>query len=684
MDKSNRRFNSKPYKIKKVFFKKKLPEVNYKISNLKDYQKSIQLEWLETNGIGGWAGSTVLGTSTRRYHGLLVAAGNAIEDRTVLVANQLEILFVGNSSYNLSTLNFNDTVAPHGFQYLKEYQKSPCSTFIYEINNDHHQIKLSKTVLMIQDQNTTLIAYQLISTNSKDIIKLQIEPLMAVRSYHKLERKNDQVNFDYQLESQTIKVRPKANFSEIITKVSAGQYQYHPRWIENLKYYHEDNRGYDFLEDLFSFGYWNIEFQDDTASIIYSDTTNKLETNTAVLIQEEKDRRKSLIQKSKVSDSLGAKLVLAADQFLVHPRSESKLSHQTMIAGYPWFTDWGRDAMISLPGICLATGKFNEAKLVLNFFAGKLKYGLIPNRIKENQEVEYNSVDASLWYINAVYQYYKATKDKKWTKQETLPVIRQILEAFTLGTINDIKLDSDGLVNSGNPSTQLTWMDAKVGEWVVTPRNGKAVEINALWFNALKIAELFEQNFGDSKLAKKYQQQSELFLKNFASTFWYDQGKYLFDVVRGDFKDASVRPNQVIAISLDFSAINSEQSKKILTIVKNKLLTPYGLRTLAPEDINYRGAYFGDVVGRDASYHQGTVWAWLIGSYCRAILKTYGEASKTEVRSIIEEFSGSLETVGVGSLSEIFDGDFPHKARGCPAQAWSVAEVLDIWKKINR
>lgn len=665
-----------------MFFKKKLPEVNYLISNLTDYQKSIQLEWLETNGIGGWAGSTIIGTATRRYHGLLVAAGDALEDRSVLVANQLEILVVGNSTYNLSTLNFNDAVAPHGFIYLKEYQKSPCSTFFYEINNHEHQIKLSKTIIMVQNQNTTITKYQLISSNTNQTIKIQIEPLLAVRSYHQLQRKNDQVNFDYQLEPQTIKIKPKANFSEIITKVSSGQFQYQPRWIENLKYFHEDNRGYDFLEDLFSLGYWNIEFQNKTAAIIYSDTINRLETNIDLLIEEEKNRLGNLTKISKVTDSLGAKLVLAADQFLVHPRSESPLTHQTILAGYPWFTDWGRDAMISLPGLCLATGRTNDAKLVMNFFAGKLKYGLIPNRIKENQEVEYNSVDASLWYINAVYQYFKVTKDKKWITQQALPVIRQILEAFSVGTINDIKLDSDGLLNSGNPSTQLTWMDAKVGEWVVTPRYGKAIEINALWYNALKISELLEKRLGDSKLSNKYQGLAEKFEQNFISTFWYEQGNYLYDVVRGDFKDSSLRPNQAIATSLDFIALNTEQAKNVLSIIKQKLLTPFGLRTLTPDDLNYRGAYFGDVVGRDASYHQGTIWAWLIGPYCRGLLKNHGVSAKPEVRKIIEELSENLQVAGIGSLSEIFDGDFPHKARGCPAQAWSVAEALDIWKRV--
>ncbi len=667
-----------------MFFRKKLPEINYQIANIADYQKSIQLEWLETNGIGGWSGSTILGTSTRRYHGLLVAATEQLGERSVLVANQLEILLVGNSSYNLSTINFNDAVAPHGFQYLKEFQKSPFATFIYEINNQEHQIKLSKTVLMIQNQNTTLINYQIISSNTPEAIKLQVEPLIAARSYHKLQKKSESINFDYQLEEQTLTIQPKANLPEIITKVSLGQFQYQPRWIENLKYYHEDNRGYDFLEDLCSFGYWNLEFKDQKASLIYSDTYNQLNLAPELLIQNQADRLKKLIKISKVNDSLGAKLIQAADQFLVHPKSEPENQSRTILAGYPWFTDWGRDAMIALPGLCLASGRSNDAKLVLNYFASKMKYGLIPNRIKENQEVEYNSVDASLWYINAIYQIYKNTGDKKWIKQNALLIIRQIIEAFSLGTINNIKLDTDGLLNSGNPSSQLTWMDAKVGEWVVTPRFGKAVEINALWYNALKIAELLERKLGDSKLAKSYQLNAELFEKNFIPTFWFEHGQYLYDVVREDLKDASLRPNQVIAISLDFSPVKTDLAKKILIVVKNKLLTPYGLRTLSPEDLNYRGAYFGDVVSRDASYHQGTVWGWLIGPYCRAILNTYGAEKKIELKNILEELCTNLEVAGIASLSEIFDGDSPHKSRGCPAQAWTVGEVLDLWKLVSK
>jgi predicted glycogen debranching enzyme len=503
-------------------------------------------------------------------------------------------------------------------------------------------------------------------------VKIEVRPLIGFRDYHSTTHENAAINAIVVTEDGMISVRPYVDLPALHFAHDPAELAGNGFWFRNFEYEVERERGLDFVEDLFSPFALTFDPNPERRARIIVSTERHDTRNADRLRTEEIARRTALASTAPNADSLVSSLVSVADQFIV-----ARHAQKTVIAGYPWFSDWGRDTMIALPGLTLATGRPEVARSILLEFSEHVNQGMLPNRFPDAGEIpEYNTVDATLWFFEAVRSLLQYTNDLQFVQTKLYEVLKGIIEWHVRGTRYNIRVDTDGLLNSGGPGVQLTWMDAKVGDWVVTPRQGKPVEIQALWYNALRVMEQLAHEYGD-KDAKRYAGMAELAHKSFNKQFWNRETRCLYDVVAGDKRDASVRPNQVIAISLRNSMVSKEKAKSILQVVERELLTPRGLRTLAPSDPQYRGRYEGNQLSRDGAYHQGTVWPWLIGPYITAYVKTFGaKAGATVAAKWLNTFQDHLEESCLGQVSEIFDGDPPHAPRGCIAQAWSVAEVL--------
>nr|HNH21543.1 amylo-alpha-1,6-glucosidase [Ferruginibacter sp.] len=629
-------------------------------------EDAAALEWLETNGLGGWSSSSVTGCNTRRYHGLLVAATVPPAERMVLVSKLDETILSGNQRFELGVNDYGGVIHPKGFTYLQSFTKDLFPQWIYEVNG----IRIRKTIAMIQGENTTVLIYDVLK--AKNAFSLELLPLYAVRGYHSLLHANDHINRDAVFTDHILKTKSYEGSPDIYIKAPGADHQANPDWFYHFNYAIEKYRGQDFEEDLFSYGCLSVQLKKgDSLGIIIS-TEDPAGKEAHELLAKESLRRQSLLN-NQPGDKTIQQLALAADQFIVKRGDDLK----TIIAGYHWFTDWGRDTMISLPGLCLCTGRYSDAKKILAAFAESVSEGMLPNRFQDNGEApEYNNVDGTLWYFIAVHKYLQATNDKKFVLARILPVLKDIIQWHYNGTRYHIHVDDDELLYSGEAGVQLTWMDAKVGDWVVTPRTGKAVEIQALWYNALRIfAALLEMN-KEKAAADKMNGKAEQVKTSFLNKFWNAADGYLYDVVDGDHKDASLRPNQLFAVSLPFTLLEGKQAHSVLKIVEQKLYTPVGLRTLPADDNRYVGVYGGDQLKRDSSYHQGTAWSWLLGAYVDSIIKV--KAEKSKAKKVIQNFKYHLEEGCIGSVAEIFDADAPHHPRGCMAQAWGVAEILRV------
>lgn len=413
------------------------------------------------------------------------------------------------------------------------------------------------------------------------------------------------------------------------------------------------------------------------ASDLIISTETASEKDPFKLYEQEMQRRRALLQPFSQHSSFIKTLVLAADQFIV--KRGEKLN--TILAGYPWFSDWGRDTMIALPGLCLSTGRTDIARKILQAFANSASEGMLPNRFPDHGDrPEYNTVDATLWFFVAAYRYWLKTHDDMFIRDKIYPLLNDIIRWHDRGTRYNIHTDKDGLLIAGTSETQLTWMDVRIGDLVVTPRQGKAVEVNALWYNAMRILSLFAGKFGEPAEASTFQKRADDIHSRFDQVFWNDKTLCLFDHVDGSFRDDAIRPNQIFAISLPFPLVNGDRAKRILDVVDEHLFTPFGLRSLSPKHPDYCGVYEGDVLARDKAYHQGTVWGWLIGPYITSLVKVRGKSEAASKLAMIKKaMQEHLHNAGVGTVSEIFDGDPPHKPRGCFAQAWSVAELLRVF-----
>jgi len=640
--------------------------------NLRDVNFGMSREWMLTNGIGGFAGGTILGSNSRRYHGLLIAALNPPAARHLVVSNLHEIIKTEEKETSLACFETGDSYIGDGFRYITGFQNNILPTWNYETED----LELTKQIWMVREENTTVVRYKIKNGGKKSTLLLY--PLVNFRDYHSErhdfssfcvsnEKKLAEISF-YEGSEKTLKMyADKANF---VQKSDA---------FYNMAYRKELERGLNHVENQFMPGYFEVLLkanEEKEINVVFTVEDN-VKFNIEKSYQDAISRPGELISKAGYQDEFVNELVKAADAFIVHRNSTNG---KTILAGYPWFTDWGRDTLIALPGLTLATKRFEDAKSILKTFAKYIKGGLLPNVFPDFGETPgYNTVDASLWFFDAVYRYVKATDDEKFLK-EIYPKLEEVYNRYrmTKDEISELDTeivysDTDALIYAGNERTQLTWMDAKVGAYVVTPRFGKAVEINALWYNAVCIMEEFSKRLkkkGEfAELAKKVK-------KSFEKTFWNKNDDNLYDVVNENGSDASVRPNQIFAISLTFPVIEGEKAKKIFYNVGDALYTPVGLRTLAPSDKNYRGIYIGDIWSRDTAYHQGTSWTWPLGYFITASKKLKIKDKRYTVETIKKNIEYTLQEETLGQISEIFDGDAPHTPRGCYAQAWSVAEIL--------
>lgn len=637
---------------------------------VQEFDKAIEYEWLETNGLGGWSGSTIIGANTRRYHGLLVAATVPPVERTVLLSKLDETIVADGHRYELGCNNYSPNVIhPNGNQYLRHFSKDIAPSWLYEAGG----IQLEKSVTMLHGENTVIISYEVLKAASG--FTLEFLPLIAARGYHRLQKETGSLQWDVDFSNGIFHNCPDGK-TDLYIYVPGAAYRHEPCWYKNFQYTVEEYRGLDHCEDLVNHGAITVTLKEnDHLNIIISTADPKGRDAEALASRELLRRRRMLFEKP--DDELLKQLILAADQFIVKRDDNLK----TIIAGYHWFTDWGRDTMISLPGLCLSTGRFEDAKNILRAFAASVSEGMLPNRFQDNgAEPEYNNVDGTLWYFIAIHKYLQASGDSNFILKELLPVLKEIIDWHFKGTRFNIHVDDDGLLYAGEKGQQLTWMDARIGDWVVTPRMGKPVEIQALWYNALMIfADLLNMN-NQQQDATLVTISADKAKQSFLEKFWYSQGGYLFDVIDESGKpDPSLRPNQLLAISLPYSLIEGEQAKSVVAIVEKELYTPVGLRTLPVNDKRYIARYGGDQWHRDSAYHQGTAWSWLLGPYVDALVKT--NSDKEKIKAVIASLPHHLNEACIGSVSEIFDADAPHHPRGCVAQAWGVAEWLRILKE---
>lgn len=639
-----------------------------------DFEAATSREWLETNGIGGFASGTVSGANSRRYHGILTAATKPPLGRLTLVSKLEETLIVGGRPFELSANRFPGAVSPEGFRFIKSFRLDPFPVWRFEIGD----VVLEKRILMADGENTTVCRWELLGHLSD--CRLVVRPLLAFTDYHALRRETGSIDTNLAVADGLVAVRPFADAPEVAFAHNAGTVTKTAFWYRNFEYAIEEERGFDFHEDLFQ--PFALEFDlGETASVIVS-TERRNAADAGGLEAGERERRRKLAETAGEKGDFERALVLAADQFIVR-----RGTGRTVIAGYPWFSDWGRDTMIALPGLALATGRPEIARDILLEFSRHFSDGMLPNRFPDaGDEAEYNTVDATLWYFEAVRAYLAATDDEDFVRINLYEKLAESVAWHVRGTRFHIRLDDDGLLAAGTAGVQLTWMDAKIGDWVVTPRLGKPVEIQALWYNALRTMSGLARSFGDLKDRIRYDELAAATRRSFDGKFWNDEEQCLFDVVADDGPDASVRPNQIFAVSLFHPVLVGERAAKVVRKVESELLTPVGLRSLSPRDPGYRPVYRGSPFERDSAYHQGTVWAWPIGAFIDAFRRVSRPGAETErrVAAFLKGFERHLSDAGLGQISEIFDADPPHAPRGCPAQAWSVAEVLRVVRDSRR
>jgi predicted glycogen debranching enzyme len=749
-----------------------------------DAESGSAREWLLTNGLGGFASSTVIGLNTRRYHGLLVASLKPPVYRRLLVAKLDEEIAIGDCQYVLGTNQVHDGYyAQEGYRLLQRFERQPFPKYTYQVGD----VFVIKKIFMVYGRNATVIRYRIFNENRRPVT-LRIRPLVNCRDFHGSIFRNDWP-FTQEMRGNQAEIEPFPGAPHIYLASDRAGYHIQPDWYLGMYYGMERRRGLPCNEDHFMPGYFLVDSDESIDFTIVASAGPIPSVSPERLEAEALERRRRLLAAAGLGaavesptcadaetaagwqDDLIRQLVLAADDFLVHRESTGK---RTIIAGYPWFTDWGRDAMIALPGLTLCTGRSKEAKEILATFAAYVRDGLIPNMFQDSGQAPlYNTIDASLWFFYTVQKLLQYTSDYDFVLERLYPVMQGIIDHYRRGTRFRIRMAEDGLVEGGEAGLQLTWMDAKADDWVVTPRIGKPVEVNALWYNALMfMSELSavlqkrggkkvpgpewerepervqerererererqagqgqepqtepererqaermreeepeqereperegEQERDQDGAPKQGQEQKREWERgheqerepeyepdlygrlasrvraSFRAVFWNEAGQCLYDVVAGESRDASIRPNQIFAVSLPYSPLTRAQARAVVRKVWQMLYTPYGLRSLSPSDPAYRGRYLGNQWERDAAYHQGTVWSWLIGHFISAYRRVSGDSgASAEIAALmLAPFRDHLRDHGVGSVSEVCDGDQPFTPRGCFAQAWGVGEVL--------
>ncbi|HVX85593.1 MAG TPA: amylo-alpha-1,6-glucosidase [Phycisphaerae bacterium] len=682
----------------------------------RNFDNAIQNEWLATNGLGGYASGTVAGANSRKYHGYLVVAVKPPVQRFVVLSRVEDSVIVGGPGddpsakspgeastsaagggvYDLSTDEFSDIIHPQGYKNLISFGLTHGPTWRFQVGD----AVIEKSLTLVHGADAVIVRYTLVSRTGNAPVKLLVQPMLAGRDFHAT------INL-HQRPWWTVDTNPDGTLAmsapECPVKLhishNADRFTTNACWWYNFTYRLERQRGYPDREDLWTPGVLEFTLTPNKPVGFIAATRPMAWEKSAELIaqaQRRYDHLAATFDNTDPKDDFLACLAQAADQFVVRRGApESAKSHgpsgagggggggtggASVIAGYPWFEDWGRDTFISLPGLTLTRGLFDVARNILATFADHLRRGLLPNRFPDKSFTpDYNTVDASLWYVHAAYQYWRYTGDAAFLTKYLYPKLCEIMEAYRDGTDFGIRMTDDGLIRAGDGNHQPTWMDAKIGDWVVTPRHGKPVEINALWYSNLRIMALVAHHAGDASRATTFAGLADKVARVFEPIYFNVTTKCLNDVISDDGQaDASIRPNQLLAVSLPFSPLSTEARIGVVAACQKLLLTPMGLRTLAPGSPQYHGRCQGDQRNRDMAYHQGTVWPWLIGPFVSAYVKIRGDnqAASREAHAFLLPFNDHLKHFGLGSISEIADGDAPFTPRGCPAQAWSVAEVL--------
>ena len=674
-----------------------------KYENL-EFEKALKQDWIITNGLGGYSSSSVLGINTRKYHGLLVAPLNPPANRNLILSKVDESFESGGQEYPIYS-NIGKDYISKGYQYLRSFEKEYIPIFTYEVDG----AIIKKYICMEYGKNTVCVLYNI--KNNKKRTKFKIAPIINFRDFHTT---TPDAKFELKQEIKDTKIKIIINNQEqtpIYMRISEGKYVEHFNDIfRNMYYLEEEKRGQDAEENLVVPGIFEIKLRSNEEkfiTFICSLEENIDELDGKNIINKEIVRITSELYDSYLLDTkkeyspkykmLMRDYIIASDNFIAY---RPAFALYTIIAGYPWFLDWGRDALIAFEGITLIPRRFQVAKEVLLTFVRDIRYGLVPNGYSEyDGRPLYNSADASLLLFEQVRKYLEYTHDYEFLKNQLYDTLKKIIEEYINGIDldgNNIHLDNeDGLLSSGTLEIQNTWMDAKIGNIVVTPRNGKAIEINALWYNALKIMESFANLYKEKELAKKYSELAKKCKENFIKKF-YNKKRKCFDDLVGD---NSIRPNQLFSIGLQYPVVepNSVEAKTAFETVTKKLLTPYGLKTLAKGEKCYREIYEGDQIKRDMSYHQGITWPWLLGIYSDSFLNIINaEKDKIKKKELEEQYSKFVQNVEdtfynemynrstVGSISELYDSVKPYEAKGAFAQAWSIAEVFRIIEKRNR
>ena len=649
------------------------------------FKEGIKREWAVTNGIGGYAGSSMIGAHSRTHQGYLIASLHAPIERYLVFSKINETATVGTSTVSFETSQHcasGKTVYTEGQKFLTSFIYDGSVHYTYETDN----FSFEKHITLKRNANVCAVAYELTAGDSDCTFTLT--PLFNYRE-HSESSTPDTLKFETFTEDRTFYLVPEKN------KDIAIRFQTSEGTFSERETVYDIDMQLQIEVDLETDGLDCHYCPVDLSIAVPANTTKKVSilcsigdvnerpapvsgTEAFSILEENARCHAELFEKAGYHDSFANQLVLASDQFLTYRESTKMM---TVLAGLPWFTDWGRDTMIAFTGLTLCTKRFKEAEEILLTFARYIRHGIVPNMFPDdNMPPLYNTVDASLWYFYAVYQYLHynpAAEAEAFVKEQIFPHLKEIISAYEKGTDFSIYMEDDGLIHAGSGLDQITWMDVRVGDWVATPRHGKPVEINALWYNALRIMESLCEKFDED--ASAYRTRANQVKESFNAKFWDSSNQCLFDVVDGDEPDDHIRPNQIYAVSLPFSLLPEEQEKAVVALVEKELFVGCGLRSLAPDHPDYHGIYCGALAKRDAAYHQGTAWGFLLGGFFSAYMKVNHHSSSAAENAVrmLEPVRKHLTDSGcIGSISEIFDGDTPHNPRGCYAQAWSVGEVL--------
>ncbi|MGL4773387.1 MAG: amylo-alpha-1,6-glucosidase [Clostridium sp.] len=652
--------------------------MRYGKNDFSSYTRGIEKEWLIANGRSGFAGTTIIGANSRKYHSLLNACVKSPDERYNILPKLEETMVVKGYEYPLTTTRFENCVV-EGYRNLQSFSYDGIPCYKYFVKGAF----VEKRVTMEYGKNTTVIEYNVRTSNND--ITLNFNPYLSFKNPGQA-GKEENIKFERTVLERGFVLKPelKKDITINLFATEGSISKDEERITENVHYDVDERTGDVFLENFYVPGQISVTIPKENSKRFYIIATieEDLNIDPKVVFEKSEARIKELQAPFKDDNRVIAKyLPITGDHFIVD-RDSTKC--KTILAGYPWFLDWGRDTMIAFPGLVLATGRFEEAREILRSFTYYEKNGLIPNMFPDNgAEPLYNTVDASLWYIHCIYMYLVYSNndgDMDFVKKELYETAKNIIKAYKEGTDFSIKMEDNYLISAGSGLDQVTWMDVRVNGIVVTPRHGCPVEINALWYNALRIMTLLANKFED-KCYDEYKELSTMVKESFVKEFWYEEGEYLYDVVNSENKDTDLRPNQIWAVSLPFTMLDSEKEKKVVNKVLEELYTPYGLRSLEEGHKDYNSNYIGELLKRDMAYHQGTTWSFPLGGFLTAYYKVNGANNEARefVDSLLMDMENHIKDDCLGGIAEILDGDSPHTPRGCYSQAWGVGEMLRVY-----